>query len=167
LSAFEVLKRCEIFLGLADNELQKIVELPSCRERICQPKEVIFRAGEPAEHLYIIEEGQVDLIVKIAASPDSAEQMVVCTIGKGGIFGWPAVVPPHIFTMTAISKGASKVIAIGGAEVRALFKQHPDIGYEVTQSLLRVIASRFRTIEGLLIKGKRSVLFEIAKWTDE
>lgn len=167
MSAFEVLKRCEIFLGLGNNELQKIVELPSCQERICQPKEVIFRAGQSAEHLYIIEEGQVDLIVKIAASPDSAEQMVVCTIGKGGIFGWPAVVPPHVFTMTAISKGASKVIAIGGDEVRALFKQHPDIGYEVTQSLLRVIASRFRTIEGLLIKGKRSVLFEIARWTDE
>jgi CRP-like cAMP-binding protein len=168
LGTFDVLKRCEIFLGLHDGELKEIVDLSSCQERMYQPQEVVFKAGEKAEHLYVIEEGQVDLIVKVsAASPQLAEQMLVCTIGKGGVFGWPALVPPHIFTLTAISKGPFKAVVIGGEEVRALFREHPSIGYEVTQSLLRVIASRFRTIEGLLITGKRSMLLEIARWTDD
>ena len=168
MNAIGTLERCEIFLGLDNNDLQRIVALPSCQERIYQPREVIFRAGENAEHVYVIEEGQVDLIVRISANSSSKrEQTVVCTIGKGGIFGWPALVPPHVFTLTAIAKAPAKALVIGGTEIRALFKQYPHIGYEVTQSLLRVIASRFRTIEQLLITGKRSTLFQIAKWVDD
>ena len=168
MSAIEILKRCEVFLGLDTNDLQKIVDLPSCQAKTYQTQEVIFRAGEDARHLYVLEEGQVDLVMKVpTTSPHLPGQTVVCTVSKGGIFGWPTLVPPLIFTLSAISRGPSRILAIGGVELRALFKKYPHIGYEVTNSLLRVIGSRFRNIEQLLITGKKSPLFEISKWSGD
>ena len=166
MTAIESLKRCEIFLGLDNNDLQKIVDLPSCQERTYRPQEVIFPAGQAAEHLYILVEGQVDLVAGVSKpSSKSFSPTLITIIGKGSVFGWPALVPPHIFSLTAIAKASVQLLTISGSDIRNLFELHPHIGYEVTQSLLQVIASRFRTIEQLLVTGKRSILFEIPKWT--
>jgi CRP-like cAMP-binding protein len=166
VSAIEALKRCEIFIGLDNDDLQKIVDLPSCQERTYQPQEVIFSAGQAAEHLYALVEGKVDLVTGLPTSPSkSSSPTLITIIGKGSIFGWSALVSPHIFSLTAIAKASVQVLTIGGSDIRNLFELHPHIGYEVTRSLLQVIASRFRTIEQLLVTGKRSILFEVPKWT--
>ena len=166
MSAIEALKRCEIFIGLDNDDLQKIVDLPSCQERTYQPQEVIFSAGQAAEHLYALVEGKVDLVTGLpTSSAKSLSPTLITIIGKGSIFGWSALVSPHIFSLTAIAKASVQVLTIGGSDIRNLFELHPHIGYEVTRSLLQVIASRFRTIEQLLVTGKRSILFEVPKWT--
>ena len=166
MSVIEALKRCEIFIGLNNDDLQKIVDLPSCQERTYQSQEVIFFAGQAAEHLYVLVEGQVDLVSGLSAPPSKlSNPTLIKIVGKGSIFGWPALVSPHIFSLTAIAKASVHVLTIGGSDIRNLFQLHPHIGYEVTQSLLQVIASRFRTIEQLLVTGKRSILFEVPKWT--
>jgi len=166
MSAIEALKRCEIFLGLDNDDLQKIVDLPSCQEKAYQLDEAIFHAGQPADHLYVLVEGKVDLVAEVSTpSSKLLRPTLITIIGRGSIFGWPALVPPHSFSLMAIAKTPVQVLAIGGNDIRDLFELHPHIGYEVTQSLLQVVASRFRTIEQLLITGKRSILFEIPKWT--
>jgi len=157
-----ILKRCEIFLGLDDTDLQRIVDLPSCECRSYQAEAIVFRAGEKAERLYVLEEGQIDLLIKGAGtSPYLPARAVICSISKGGIFGWPALVPPHVFSLTAICKSPSTILSIRGEELRRLFQESPHIGLEVTNCLLRVISSRFRYIEQLLVTGKKSPLFEI------
>jgi CRP-like cAMP-binding protein len=166
MSAIEALKRCEIFLGLNNNDLQKIVDLPSCQEHTCQPEEVIFTAGQDAEYLYVLVEGKVNLVTEVSTRTSKLRRPTLITvIGKGSVFGWPALVPPHIYSLKAIAKAPLHVLAIGGSDIRNLFRHYPHIGYEVTQCLLQVVASRFRTIEQLLISGKRSILFEIPSWT--
>jgi len=166
VSATDALKRCEIFIGLDNNDLQKIADLPSCQEKTYQLEEVIFHAGQPADHLYVLVEGKVDLVAEVSTpSSKLLRPTLITIIGKGSVFGWPALVPPHFFSLTAIAKAPVHLLAIGGSDIRNLFQIHPHIGYEVAQSLLQVVASRFRTTEQLLITGKRSILFEIPKWT--
>ena len=72
-----------------------------------------------------------------------------------------ALVPSHVFSLTAICKSPSTILSIRGEELRRLFQESPHIGLEVTNSLLRIISSRFRYIEQLLVTGKKSPLFEI------
>jgi CRP-like cAMP-binding protein len=166
LNAIEALKRCEIFLGLDNNDLQKIVDLPSCQEKPYPPREIIFNAGQAAEHLYVLVEGKVDLVAEVSTpSSKLLRPTLITIIGKGSVFGWPALVPPHIYSLTAIAKVPVQLLAIGGQDIRDLFELYPQIGYEVAKSLLQVIASRFRTIEQLLVTGNRSILFETPKWT--
>ena len=164
MSIIGVLKRCELFLGLDNNDLQRIADLPSCQEKAYKSQEVIFEAGEDAKHLYVLEEGQVNLVVKIPTdSSHLPEQTVVRTITQGGIFGWSALVPPHFLTMSAISKEPSKIISISGNELRTLFDKDTRLGYEVMHSLIQIIGARLRNIEHFLITGKRSPFFERPK----
>ncbi len=157
MNTVQILKRCELFLGLEDNDLQKIVELPSCQEKTYQAEETIFEAGEQAKQLYVLEEGQVHLVVKIPInSSGSPEQTVVRTITKGGVFGWSALVPPYVRTMSAVLQKCSNVMTISGNELRSLFDQDPGLGYEVMNGLVRIIGSRVWNIKKLLITGKRS-----------
>jgi len=152
----ETLKRTEVFLGLDDGDLHKIASLPSCREIACQAQETIFRAGDKAKNLYVLEEGQIDLVMMIR--PDSqqpAMQVTIDTVTKGGFFGWSALVPPHSYVMSAICQQPSRVVIMSGAELDRLFDEDNNIGYKVLQSLTRIIGMRLRDVEHVLITGEK------------
>ncbi|MFC1987704.1 hypothetical protein ACFLVH_04090 [Chloroflexota bacterium] len=68
MSVIGTLKRCELLLGLDNDELQMIADLPSYKEKAYESDGIIFEAGEDANHLYVLEEGQVNLVVKIPTS---------------------------------------------------------------------------------------------------
>ena len=158
------MKRCEVFLGLDDSELQKLVDLPSCQEQVYEAQGIIFEEGKEAQYIYVLEEGQVSLTVKIPTSlSQPSKETVVRTITKGGTFGWSALVPPHVLTMSAICKQPSKVVAIRGNELYTLFDRDRHLGYEVLSCLLLIIGSRVRDIEQMLITGKRSPFLKKSK----
>jgi CRP-like cAMP-binding protein len=164
LGAIETLKRCEVFLGLDNTDLQKIADLPSCQEQIYQAQEVIFESCGEARSFYVVEEGYVNLVVRESALlPHMPKQNVVRTVAKGGTFGWSAVIPPHVHILRAIARNPSKVLAVNGKELLALFNQQPYLGYEVMKGLLQVIATSFRNIEHLLVTGKGSPFYERQK----
>lgn len=56
-----VLKGFEIFKGLEEGELAKIVEL--CSERVMTQGEIIFSEGTRAKHLHLCRGGKVDLLI--------------------------------------------------------------------------------------------------------
>jgi len=164
LDAVETLKRSEVFLGLDDASLQKIADLPSCQQYSYQAQEVIFESGGEAGYFYVVEEGAVNLVLRESADLSRLpKQNVVRTVTQGGTFGWSAVIPPHFRILGATAKGSCKVLAVSGKELLALFDREPQLGYEVMNSLLRVIATSFRNIEQLLVTGKGSLFFERQK----
>ena len=106
------LRRAEVFLGLDDSDLDKIAALPSCREEGYQAEEVIIRVGNEAKHLYVLKEGQVDLVMEVPTSSEqAATKVVVDKITQGGFFGWSALVKPHYYTMSAICSKTQPVTA--------------------------------------------------------
>ncbi len=151
------LKRSEVFLGLRDADLDLIAGLPSCSEETYGAQETVFREGEEAKNLYVVEQGQIELVMAVPSdSQQPAGQAVVNIITKGGSFGWSALVPPYILTSTAICNQPCKLLVISWAELRALFDREPRIGYEVMKAVLRIVASRLRNTRQLMISGKRS-----------
>jgi len=160
----KTLKRAEVFLGLDDSDLSKIAALPSCREEAYQSEEVIFKAGNEARYLYVLKEGQVDLVMEVPPkSKQAATKIVVDRITTGGFFGWSAIVEPHFYVMSAICKEPSKVVIISGVELMALFDRDYYIGYKVLQSLSRIIGTRLRDMEQVLVKGQRWPFLEKRK----
>jgi len=160
----KTLKRAEVFLGLDDSDLSKIAALPSCREEAYQPEEVIFRTGDEAKHLYVLKEGEVDLVMRVPPRPmPAATRIVVDRITTGGFFGWSALVKPHFYTMSAICEEPSRVVVISGVELMALFEKNYYIGYRVFQSLSHIIGTRLRDIEQTLATGQRWPFFEKQK----
>lgn len=161
----KTLKRAEVFLGLDDSDLSKIVALPSCREEVYQAGEVIFKAGDEAKNLYVLKEGQVDLVMEVPSkSKQATTQVVIERITTGGFFGWSAIVEPHFYTMSAVCKELSTMVLINGAELIALLDNDYHIGYRVYQSLSRIIGVRLRGMEQVLVRrGQRWPFLEEQK----
>jgi CRP-like cAMP-binding protein len=152
----KTLKRAEVFLGLDDSDLKMIADLPSSREESYEAGQVLFRAGAEAKYIYILEEGQVDIMVEVPSSAKKdSTQVAVDVITKGDVFGWSALVKPHLYVLSAVCQKPSKVTIINGAELITLFDRNCYIGYKVFQGLSQVIGSRFRDLERVLIIGKR------------
>ncbi len=160
----ETLKRAEVFLGLDDSDLSKIAALPSCREEAYQPGEVIFTVGDEAKYLYVLREGQVDLVMRAPGnSKQVAKGVVTERITTGGFFGWSALVKPHSYVMAAVCRKPSRVVAINGTELTALFDADNCIGYKVMRSLTHIIGIRLRYLEQLVATGERRPFFEKRK----
>ena len=156
----EILKRTEVFLGLDDSDLDKIAALPSCREVSYQAGEVVVRAGDEAKFLYVLKEGEVNVMMAVPVKSEQGAKVVVDVITKGGFFGWSAMVKPHFYTMSAICRKPCKVVAISGDELLALFDKDYYIGYKVFQSLSRIIGTRLRDLEQVMVRGERWPFFE-------
>ena len=152
----KTLQRAEVFLGLDDSDLSKVAALPSCRDEAYQPEDVIFRAGDEAKYLYVLKEGQVDLVTEVPPRlGQTATKVVVDRVTTGGFFGWSALVKPHFYTMSAICKEPSRAVMISGIELMALFEKDYHIGYRVFQSLSHIIGTRLRDMEQVLATGRR------------
>lgn len=151
-----VLKRCEVFLGLTDEELQKLALLPSCRLRNVKAGVTIFKEGVGAKTLYVVDDGRVILTIRLTTSQGIQEE-VVDVVTKGSIFGWSVLVAPYILTRGAKCIVPCKLLLIDGKELREFLDKEPRIGYEIMKGLVRVIASRLRDTQWLLVSGKRRV----------
>lgn len=156
MNLVQVLKRCEVFVGLDDSDLEKIAGLSSWMSNTYRAGEFIFYEDTLAKDFYILDRGEVSLVVALPKEGSKeVTQTPVDTITKGDVFGWSSLVAPHRLTMSAICVKPCSVVAVNGAELSQLFDTNSSIGYEVMKGLVRVIGARLRDLRGRLVgKGK-------------
>lgn len=155
MDVIHLLKRCEVFIGLSDNELKKISALPSWRGVHYGAGEFIFREDSEAIDFFIMENGLVRLAVSYQdINLDKLKQIPIDIITRGDVFGWSSIVSPHSSTMSAICVEASSVIMVNGAELKALLDDNKAMGYEVMQGLIRVIGNRLRDLRRFINEEK-------------
>ena len=145
----EILARTELFMGLLDEDLLQIAALPSCRVRTFECGITIFGPDDQADDLFVLVEGGVTIYSGGAAGAGPTE---IGRITKGGTFGLSALVPPRTRKLSAVAEMRSQVISLGARDLQALFQAEHRIGYEVMQSLVRVIGSKLRNEERLLAR---------------
>ena len=156
MNLVQVLKRCEVFVGFNDRDLQKIADLSSWRRNTYNVGEFIFHEKDVAKDFYILEEGEIHLVIALNEDKSKGlKQIAADTITKGDVFGWSSLVAPHSRTMSAICAKPSSVVAIDGAELRELMDCDHCLGYEVMKGLVRIIGARFRDLHRTLVSGKR------------
>src|SRR4030066_947545 len=148
MELLQLLKRCEAFVGLNDNELQKIADLPSWRRNVYSTGDFIFREGAVSKDFYVLEEGEISLLV--ASRKGETKELIqvpVDTVTRGDVFGWSSLVAPHSRNMSAVCVKRSTVVAVSGAELNELMDCNHSLGYELMKSLVRVIARRLRDLQ--------------------
>lgn len=135
----EVLKSFNLFAGLDETELPQIAKL--CQERTYEEGAVIFSAGGWATDIYLLKLGKVAIQIELVIY-DLEIRAVVYIVGKGEIFGWSALVPPHRLTASARCQEKADIITINGADLMELLQKNSSIGYVVMKNLSQVISSR-------------------------
>ena len=157
MNLIQVLKRCEVFVGLGDRDLEMVASLSSWRRSTYDTGEFIFYENTKAEDFYILERGEVSLMItSYKKETGEVTQIPVDNITTGDVFGWSAIVAPHSRAMSAISTKPSSVFAVHGTELTKLMDTHHSLGYEVMKGLVRVMGTRLRNLPDKLA-GRRKL----------
>lgn len=85
--------------------------------------ETIFAQGQPAEWVYILEEGMVAL----QFLPEDGERLAIATLHLESVFGWSAILGRPYYTSSAICVAWSRTIAIPGEKLRGLIRSQPEL----------------------------------------
>jgi CRP-like cAMP-binding protein len=97
---------------------------------------VIFKRGDLADSLYILEEGRVDLLIY------GIKRFSFPLQHPGYVFGWSALVEPNRYTATAECIDECKVIKLDGTRLMHLFEKHPVEGLTIMKRLAGVVGMR-------------------------
>ena len=132
------IKEVDLFHGIPSHIIDEIAGLAT--EEAYPAGHILFRAGDFAESLYILEDGWVALNYKI-----KGEDSITFTVAEpGNIFGWSALVEPNRYTAAAKCVDDSKVIRLDGVQLEHVFERHPHEGFIVMKRLAGIIASRIQ-----------------------
>ncbi|MBU2552757.1 MAG: cyclic nucleotide-binding domain-containing protein [Proteobacteria bacterium] len=156
----EFLSNVELFKNLIEEELAQIERL--CRTDEKNPGEKIFQEGEQAGDICIVIDGQVDLRFELPGR-DATVEHNISSILPGRVFGWSALVPPHIMMLSSYAGSRPcRFYRIEGKVLIRLFEEEPRIGYLCMRNLTGVIAKRFQRLEDELARQEGMNLMH--KW---
>lgn len=111
------LRRLPLFEGLAPDDLQRIAD--SLLHKRVARGHAFFHQGEPADRLFIIDQGEVSLI----DPRDPARGPAL--LGEDDVFGAMALLTGSRHSATAIAAGDTEVWELRGRELEALLQQVP------------------------------------------
>jgi CRP-like cAMP-binding protein len=105
---------------------------------------VIFRQGDPAEKIYLLTDGLVQILFK----PEDGPALIVSRLQPGEVFGWSSALRRVTYTSSAVSIIESKVYSINGLALHKLCEQHPEEGVVILEQLASAIAIRLDAMHG-------------------
>lgn len=98
--------------------------------------EVIFREGEPAERLFLIDEGKV----KLSLTSPAGQELLIAVLGRGQIFGELAVIDRGPRAMDARAMEESRVCSFDSDVFWTMLENRPALA----RRLLELMARRLR-----------------------
>jgi len=93
--------------------------------------QVLFREGEPGQHMYIVRSGKLEL---------RSGRRVLEAVGPGGLVGEMALIDPAPRSATAVARGACVVAAVDANTFDQLVQRVPRLALEV----MRIMTRRLR-----------------------
>ena len=137
----ESLRATKMFSGVSAPDMKDLLDL--CVRKELEPNSFVLTEGKPVERLCVLESGRVGLQMDLER-PDgsSTGPTTVHSVEVGEAFGWSALVPPYLSTLTGIAVEPSTVIAIDAGQLRAALDSHHSMGYQVMSNIAILIAER-------------------------
>ena len=149
------LKEFSYFNGFSDPELEKLTAVAT--EQTYDAGFQIYKSGDPAGCLYMVQEGKVILVMDSNLGPQRPPmQVTVDVVTRGESMGWSAVVDPHVYTLGALCIDRVKVIALDAPGLRKLMDEDACLGYRVMKATARIIANRLNHTRIILV-GERGL----------
>jgi len=106
----------------------------------CAAGTIVFKQGEPADYLYLIKRG----IVEISYKPYDGDSITITHVEKEGLFGWSAVVGSKDYTSSSIAIEPLDAIRVHGSDLRKFCLEHPDAGKTLLERLANSVSSRWK-----------------------
>ncbi len=106
----------------------------------CEVGTVVLRQGTPADYLYMVTKGKVDISYK----PYDGSPMTISHIEEGELFGWSAVVGSENYTSSAVAIEPLRAMRIRGSDIRKYCREHPTEAPLILEQLAKSVSSRWQ-----------------------
>jgi CRP/FNR family cyclic AMP-dependent transcriptional regulator len=109
------------------------IRVRSTYERILAPGDAVFDEGDPGDHLYVIQAGEIEL------TREGAEGLrVVARLGPGDFFGEISVVAGQLRSARAVAVKQTRLLELDRATLEAMCLAQPEIAIR----MIRILVSR-------------------------
>jgi len=143
-----MLSQTSLFEGLTEEQLKAVADISE--DTTCQQGEMLFWEGDPAELLYILVEGEIDVFVQLSSRP---ERVTVSVINQPyQTIGWSGLVTPNVYTASALCEVECRLVAIDGPALIEVLKGDPAMGFIVMGRIAEMMNSRMRNTRFALLK---------------
>lgn len=136
-STTEPLRGIELFAGLGAQEYQQVIQVAG--QRRLEAEQYLFFEGDPADHIYVLQEGRVKLV---QTTPDG-QQVTMHYIAPGEAFGVIAVLSNMPYPVTAQAVVESHVLYWDRKAMVHLMELCPRIAINAIQ----ILAERIREFQ--------------------
>ena len=119
------------FSALADDDLVQVVDVTVPRS--FGAGETVFREGDSGDTCYVVRTGQV----RAVRDHSDGRSITLATFGPGEIFGELAMFDDEPRSATVEAVEDTDAVAILGADMRRLLREHPDIAVKMLGALAR------------------------------
>ena len=139
------LERIPIFENLLKKELKNIAKLT--HEREYKLKEYVFKKHAPAEGMYVILHGEIQI-------KDPKSGNIFANLHSGDFFGELALLDEEPRSASAICNVSSRLIGFFRTDLLTLINRYPELGNKILLNLSRVLGERLRETNKNIIKSK-------------
>lgn len=122
--------------GLTDAAREQLA--PLARFRTYAAGSLLVQESQPADYFLLIQTGHVTIEIhspKTGATP-------IQTLGPGDVVGWSWLVPPHQWHFDARALDPVHAIVLDGNRLRTLCQENHEVGRQIYERLLAVLAGR-------------------------
>jgi CRP-like cAMP-binding protein len=130
---------CFLFKGLTESQKSEVNAV--IKETLMDSDQRIFTEGDEALTIYILKEGAVELMTVVE---NDFEMPVAILRNPGDCFGTPALLKPHIHSLTArcVEKGC--LFALKQSDLQEQISHNPTLGYVIMANLASHFLKRLK-----------------------
>ncbi len=139
----------ELLQGLAPADAEKVLSLGT-RKSVSSGSS-LFRLGELAQCLYLIESGRIRLTLPLQIR-GREEEVLIEENGPGQTVGWSALIPPYRFTLSATTAADTDVVALTPEALHTFFESSPAVGVRLCLNFALVVGHRLQTLQAMWLR---------------
>jgi CRP-like cAMP-binding protein len=143
------LKQSDIFFQFTPTQLELVGNI--CQEATFQKDDLIFKENTSSKELYIIIQGEVDIVVDpslVGTTEDGIENRTIATMRRGQSFGEVALVDEGLRSASACAaQNDTRLLIIPRDKLIMLCETYPQLGYRLMYNLAADLAMKIRNTD--------------------
>jgi CRP-like cAMP-binding protein len=147
-----ILRQADIFYGLSPAQLELIAAC--CLEKTFSNGDLIFPERANSDELYVIVQGEVDILFNpalVSDQPEERELVVITTLRRGQSFGEIALVDRGLRSASAVARQNTRLLILPREKLIELCEAFTQLGYRLMYNLAADLALKMRN-SGLRIR---------------
>lgn len=148
------LREVGLFGALSDEFLAHLVA--TLEVRSLPPGETVFREGDPAREMYVVLDGEIEVLKKSRRGRETR----VAILGPNDGFGEMSIIDMQPRSATVRTLGPARLLKISTEEMDALYRHDLKSYTLIVLNIARDLSRRLRVTDGLLADFTATVIEE-------